>query len=119
MTVILTSPVEGQLVGEEYSGPNEAWLLQEGYAKRPTAKSEPSFLSKPKHIEYEHEEADSAPEEHAPLPLVQNGPSPVAPDTAVQTGHAADPTAEKEPEEVADAKDEVEGDPKPEENPSA
>lgn len=34
MTVELTSPVLGQDVGYEYTGPLEAWLLAEGYAKQ-------------------------------------------------------------------------------------
>ena len=32
MTVQLTSPVLGQAVGSNYTGPLEAWLLSEGYA---------------------------------------------------------------------------------------
>lgn len=34
MTVELTSPVEGKQPGDPYSGPNEAFYLAEGYAKR-------------------------------------------------------------------------------------
>lgn len=34
MTVELTSPVLGQDVGYSYTGPLEAWLLAEGYAKQ-------------------------------------------------------------------------------------
>lgn len=34
MTVILTSQVEGKQPGETYTGPNEAFHLAEGYAKR-------------------------------------------------------------------------------------
>lgn len=34
MTVELTSPVLGQDVGYEYTGPQEAWLLAAGYAKQ-------------------------------------------------------------------------------------
>lgn len=33
MTVIVTSPVYGKDVGELYSGPEEAWLVANGYAK--------------------------------------------------------------------------------------
>ena len=32
MTVILTSAVEGGTPGDEYTGPNEAWLVENGYA---------------------------------------------------------------------------------------
>ena len=34
MTVELTSPAMGKKVGESYTGPEEPWLLAEGYAKR-------------------------------------------------------------------------------------
>lgn len=34
MTVELTSPVLGQDVGYQYTGPQEAWLLSAGYAKQ-------------------------------------------------------------------------------------
>ena len=33
MAVILTSAVEGMAPEETYTGPNEAWLLEQGYAK--------------------------------------------------------------------------------------
>lgn len=32
MAVILTSQVEGKSPGDEYTGPNETWLLENGYA---------------------------------------------------------------------------------------
>lgn len=34
MTVKLTSPVEGKQPGEDYTGPNEDYLLASGYASR-------------------------------------------------------------------------------------
>lgn len=34
MSVILTSPAEGKQPGEKYTGPREAFLLAEGYARR-------------------------------------------------------------------------------------
>jgi hypothetical protein len=34
MTVVLTSPVMGQAVGSNYTGPEEAWLLANGYASQ-------------------------------------------------------------------------------------
>jgi hypothetical protein len=34
MTVVLTSPVMGQTVGSNYTGPEEAWLLANGYASQ-------------------------------------------------------------------------------------
>lgn len=35
MSVTLTSPVEGLSTGDTYSGPNEDWLVLNGYASRP------------------------------------------------------------------------------------
>lgn len=34
MTVTLTSPVEGKQPGDTYTGPDEAWLIASGYAKK-------------------------------------------------------------------------------------
>jgi hypothetical protein len=34
MTVILTQEVEGLNVGDPYTGPDEAWLVASGYAKK-------------------------------------------------------------------------------------
>lgn len=65
MAVIVLSPVEGLQPGETYEGPNEQFLVENGYAKN---KGRRKFnLDRPTGIDYKHPEV-AEPEAFGPTP---------------------------------------------------
>lgn len=85
MTVIVTSPVEGLTPGDEYTGPNEAFLLENGYA-RVLNPVEPLDLDHPDGEEYTF--PAEAEVDYTPTPSSQSyGPDP-APETLIQNTEA-------------------------------
>lgn len=78
MAVILTSPVEGKQPGETYEGPNEAFHIQNGYA-RPANKSSRPQNSRTT-ADYKHE-GDDNPLNGDPIPTADATLPAPAPET--------------------------------------
>jgi len=119
MTVIVTSPVEGLTPGDEYTGPNEAFLLEYGYARvlNPT---ELLDLDHPDGADYDFPEEDEV--DFTPTPSSQSyGPEP-APETLIQStvadARVAQVASTRKPLPTPPAPPAPEPEPEPEENPA-
>lgn len=90
MAVILHDAVEGKSAGDTYEGPNEKFLVENGYARY---KGKRKFdLDHPSGVDYVHGDSEELPFEATPTgPLT---PDPVAPETQIQ----ANPPAAPEPQ---------------------
>lgn len=88
MSVTVLSPVEGLQPGEKYTGPNEKFLVENGYAKWNGSRK--FDIDKPTGIDYKHPEV-AEPAAFGPSPTTaHNVPAP-ADETLVQVSRAAAP----------------------------
>lgn len=113
MPVILTSPVEGLERGDTYEGPNEAWLLENGYA----AAIDPDDIPDLDHLVGADYPAEVVERNDDATPSKQAYGPEVALETTVQSADAEarlDQIRSTKPEYSSDPKPEPEPEPEPE-----
>lgn len=86
MAVILHDNVEGKSVGDTYEGPNEKFLVENGYARYKTKRK--VNIDKISGVEYEH--ADVEAEGFTPTPT-ETSSVVVSPETTIQATPPAAP----------------------------